>query len=244
MVPLTPLHRPFATFREPPKWITNPAVIVGLTLGSAVLLAVAVYALGQVLAAQTTGTVTVDNPAYPGDAFCENPAFEETQPDRYQPGGCDEPETVERDPSAIVSEAFAQVAGLLLFGWLFLWLLGGIALHVAAWLANGRGTPGDSFAIASWSGAASALTAIPSVVVLALAVQSTDIAMSDPERTRQTLEAAIGPVEPFLLLFGLIGTTWQAVIWYAGLVELHDVDGARAAFISGVFWLLLMAGSL
>lgn len=191
-----------------------------------------------------SGTVAVDNPAYPGDALCENPAFEDAYPEGFDRGGCDEPKTVQRDTDAIVNQAFVDVAGLLLFVWLFMWVLGGLALHAAAWLANGRGTIGDSFAIASWSGAASALTAIPSLVVLAFAIRSAEFAPSDPERSQQAFEAAIAPVEPYLLLFGLIGTTWQAVVWYAGLVGLHDLDESRAAVVAGAFWLVLMLGSL
>lgn len=244
MFPPTPLHRPFSAFRNPPRWITRPGVIFGLALGSAVLLAAAVYVFGQVLAAETTGTVTVDNPAYPGDGFCENPAAREAMPEDHRVTGCDESETVQRDSSAIVEQAVPQIVGMVFFGWLLLWLLGAGGLHVAAWIARGRGTAAESFAIASWSGAAAALASIPSFVVLTLAVRSADIELSDPERTQQSFDAAIAPVEPYLLLLGLLGTIWQALVWYAGLRGLHDLDGSRAAFISGLFWLILMLGSL
>lgn len=244
MLPPTPLHRPFSAFRDPPRWITRPGVILGLALGSAVFLTAAVYVFGQVLAAQTTGTVAVDNPAYPGDGFCNNPAAQEAMPEGHRVTGCDEPKTVQRDASAIVEEAVVQIVGLVFFGWLFMWLVGAGALHVAAWIARGRGTAAESFAIASWSGAASALASIPSLVVLTLAIRSSDVELSDPERARQTLEAAIAPVEPLLLVLALLGTTWQAVVWYAGLRELHDLDASRAAFIAVVFWLTLLLGSL
>lgn len=240
MVPRTPLHRPFSTLADPPDWVTNPLVVAVLALGSAMVLAVAVYVLGQVMAAQTTGTVTVDNPAYPGDAFCDNPAFEEVQTEHFPEERCDEPETVQRDPAPMVKETFAEAAAMLFFGWLLLWCFGAVALHVAARFGGGRGSIGDSFAIASWSGAASALAAIPGILLLALAVRSEGYTFSDPERTRQTVEAAIAPVEPYLLLLGLIGTTWQAVVWYAGLVGLHAMDEARAVFVSAFFWLLLV----
>lgn len=252
MVPATPLHRPRQAFANPRSWCLNPAVVAGVALGSALLLAIATYALGVELAEQFTGTVTVDNPAYPGDGFCEGPAFDEMYEEvndessefPSMDAACDEPKTVERDPAPIVREAFARVALYVFFGWFILWTGGAFLLHVAAKIAEGDGSLTETFAIAAWSGVPSALASIPAVVLVGYAVQSAELSLENPERTREAIETAVAPAEPVLLLFTVIGTLWQAGIWYAGLVSRHDLDTGQATIVSAVFWVVMLLMSL
>lgn len=237
MLPPTPLHRPVAFFSDAPRWARAPAVAVGVALGSGLLLAIAIYALGVEVASQVTDSVTVDNPAYPGDAFCEYGAGEfPDRTGRHDP--CDEPATIERDPGPMVRDAFAEVAFYVFLGWMVAWFVGAILLHVAAKVADGVADMRDTFAIAAWSGVPSALATLPAVAVMAHALESEELTLEDPERTRATVEAALASVEPTLLAFAVLGTTWQAAIWYGGLRGLHDLDRLRAGIVAGLFWLL------
>lgn len=245
MLPSTPLHRPVGFFSDPPRWRWDPAVAVGVAVATGLVLAVTIYALGMVLAEQFTGTVTVDNPAYPGDTFCEGPMADEFA---EQPGSladnCDEPAEVERDPEPYVHEAVTELTVLTFVGWMILWAVGAILLHVGARVAGGDGTMRQTFAIAAWSGVPSVLLSLPAAVVVAERLRTTELTLEDPEATRQAVESAIAPVEPILLAFTAVGTLWQAAVWYGGLRGLHDVDRGLAAIVAAVFWLVTLGMSL
>ncbi|WP_460918986.1 Yip1 family protein [Salinarchaeum chitinilyticum] len=243
MVPPSPLHRPVEFFSDPPPWATSPAVAVGVAFASGLVLAVGFYALGLEIAEQFTGTVTVDNPAYPGDLFCESHSGSETG--TSWPGeACDEPAQVERDPEPIVRDAFREASVYLFIGWLIAWAVGAILLHVAAKVADGEGSMGETFAIAAWSGVPSVVTSMPAILVISRALESAELTLEDPDATIQAIEAAIAQVEPLLLVFTLIGTTWQAAIWYGGLRGRHRLQVGAAAVIAGLFWAISFAMTL
>lgn len=245
MLPSTPLHRPVGFFSDPPRWRWSPAVAVGVAFVTGLVLAIVVYWLGQVVADQFTGTVTVDNPAYPGDVFCDGPAADEFAD---EPGSlaerCEEPAQVERDPEPYVQEAVAELAFFTFVGWMILWAAGAILLHVGAKVAGGEGMMRQTFAIAAWSGVPSVLTSLPAAVILAEELQSAELTLDDPEASQQAVEAAVAQAEPLLFAFSLVGTVWQAAIWYGGLHGLHDVDRGPAAVVAGVFWVAMVLMSL
>lgn len=243
MAPVTPLLRPFRFFSDPPGWSRSPAVTLGLVLASTAALTAMVYGLGFVVAGELSGTVTVDNPAYPGDAFCDDSSFGGSAFDE-ELRGCEEPATIERDVSTMVMDAFDEVAAMMLFLFPLLWLLGGAVLHAAVWLARGDGTVGDTYWIAAWSGVASALLAIPGFLLVAAAVRSADLDQADPDAIVASLEASVAGLEPILFGVSLLGATWQAVLWFAGLVGVHDLDEGRALAVAGVLWLFLLVGGL
>lgn len=241
MLPSTPLHRPVGFFSDPPRWRWSPPVAVAVAFVTGFVLAILVYLLGDVVANQFTGTVTVDNPAYPGDVICEGPTADEFSDHPVSmEERCDEPPTVERDPAPYVREAFSEVAFYLFVGWLFMWAVGAILLHVGAKVADGEGMMRQTFAIAAWSGVPIVLTSLPTTVIVANRLQSAEFTLESPEAARQTIETAIAPVEPILLAFSVVGTVWQATIWYGGLRGLHDVDRSRAAIVAGVFWVFTL----
>lgn len=249
MAPATPLLHPIRFFRESGVWSRRPDVVLGLVFGSAIVLAAAIYGLGLVFAGELSGTVTVDNPAYPGDIFCEDSTFEdafddESSVDRSPPSGCDEPKTVERDAGEIAMEPFRDAAWKFLLGFPFLWLLSAGIMHGVAWLAGGDGTFGDTLAIGAWSGAVSTAVSVPGVFLLASAVRSADLDAADPEASLTALEASIGAQEPVLTGLSLLGVTWTALIWFGGLVGLHEADDARAAVVAGLLWLLMALSTL
>jgi hypothetical protein len=245
MVPSTPLHRPVGFFSDPPRWRWSPTVAVGLAFVTGLVLAITIYWLGGVIADQFGGTVTVDNPAYPGGPFCEGPgadAFSERPESMGDP--CDEPAQFERDPEPYVQEAVAEVTFFAFVGWMLTWAVGAILLHVGAKVADGRGAMRQTFAIAAWSGVPVVLTSLPAAVVLANRFRSVELTLEDPDASRQAIESAVAPVEPILLAFTVIGTIWQAAIWYGGLRGLHDVDRGPAAIVAGVFWVVTVLLSL
>jgi len=114
----------------------------------------AVWILTETFAARTDGTVLVDDPDHPGEAFCEGPLGENES-------DCEQLPDVERDIDAAIHEARGR-----LFGSLFLAvpvgrLFVGLLLHAGSRLAGGEGGVGDSFAVAAWG-------MIPGVVALAV----------------------------------------------------------------------------
>lgn|GEM_PF-313570 len=243
VLPPTPFHRPVTFFSDAPRWARSPAVAVGVAVGSALLLAIAVYALGVEFASQFSETVTVDNPAYPGDQFCEiNDGSFPSGPEGHDP--CDEPATVERDTGPMVREAFNEVAVYAFIGWMLAWAVGVILLHVGAKVADGVADMSDTFAIAAWSGVPSAVATLPTVAVIAYALRSEDLTLEDPETTQAAIEAALASVEPILLVLAVVGTTWQAAVWYGGLRGLHDLDRQKAGVVAAVFWVITLLMSV
>lgn len=240
MVPSIPIFRPFRCFSRPTDWTSRPGTAIALGVGAAVVFAVLIYVTGVVVAAQTGGTVTVDNPDHPGEGICEN------RPANFpEPTGCDEPETVERDVGNLLLEAFDTVAVVAFVGYLFAWLFGAGVLHLGAWLAGGDGTISDTYAIGAWGGVATLVTSIPGIALLGAAFLSVDFAgAAGQEAMVEAMRTEVRSLGPLIAGLGLLGSTWQAVLWYAGLVGLHDLDDDRALFLTGVLWLLSVLGSL
>ncbi|WP_435065200.1 YIP1 family protein [Halobaculum sp. EA56] len=228
--PRTPLLRPdsyFAAHDGSPPFAHAAAAVAVVTLATAAGLAVF---LGEFAAALDVA-VTVDNPAYPGDAFCENSAFEDT------PSGCDEPETVERDLGALVAEELswlppAAVALVPLF-----WVVQAGVLHAASALADGSGPFVDTLVVVAW-GMVPGLARILGVGALLVYRLRTTPLSGDPESALATLEAAVAGVEAVALLAALVVGLWGGAIRTYGLAEARDHTLGDAAGIVAVLTLV------
>ncbi|NIQ57978.1 MAG: hypothetical protein GWN71_32780, partial [Gammaproteobacteria bacterium] len=86
MAPYTPLLRPRRYFAEREVRIDRVAAVAFVLLLAGPL---TVYGVGWALTANLSGSVMVDNPARPPDAFCPE-------------DGCEEPERIERDVDAVL----------------------------------------------------------------------------------------------------------------------------------------------
>lgn len=223
--PRTPLLHPNRYFTEhdgAPPLAHAAAVVAVVTLVSAGGLAVF---LDQ-FAAALDAPVTVDNPAYPGDAFCENAAFDTT------PAGCDEPPTIERELGAIVAEELSWLplaAFVIVPIW---WLWQAIVLHAASAVAGGTGTLPETLTVAGW-GMAPSLVRLVGIGALAVSRLHTVSVPADPGSAVPALRSAFAGIELAGLVAALVVAVWAGVIRTYGLAAARDIPASRAAAVVG-----------
>ncbi|MFW5934604.1 MAG: YIP1 family protein [Halolamina sp.] len=218
--PRTPLLRPnqyFSAQDGSPPLAHAAAVVAVVTIAVAAGLAVF---LDQFAAALDT-TVTVDNPAYPGDAFCEDGTFDQT------PSGCDEPTTVERHLGAMVAEEFSWLppASIVLVPLWWLWHT--IVLHGAGRAVGGAGRVAETAAVAGW-GIAPSLLRLVAVLGFAVAQLRSVSVPTDPESAIAVLQSAIAGVELVGLVAVLVVAVWAGAIRAYGLAAVQGIPASTA----------------
>ena len=224
--PRTPLLRPDSYFEahdgSPP--IAHAAVVVAVVT---VAVAGGMAVLIDQFAAALDTTVTVDNPAYPGDSFCEDSMLDNT------PSGCDEPETVERNLGAMIADELSWLAPASVVLVPLWWLWQSAVLYGAGSAARGSGRFADVAAVAGWGMAPSLLRL---VAVLGFAVQRFQSVSvpSDPENAIAVLQSAISGIEIVGMVAVLIVAVWAGAIRVYGLAEAHDLQLSTAGVIVGV----------
>jgi hypothetical protein len=184
------------------------------------------WAFFELLVARIDGTVMAENPAYPGDAFCQiNPAAE----------GCDAPREVRRDIDTVIADVRGEVLVLFLFFPPLGWLFSGLFLHVGSWLAGDEGTAKDSFAIAAWGVAPVVFSLVVGMAVLRVTFDP--VTVTAGTNADQFLDLVTEELDPFVsaaTVFGIGSTLWGAYINHGGLVATRGVRSPRAAVIVGV----------
>ncbi|WP_276258489.1 YIP1 family protein [Haloglomus litoreum] len=223
--PRTPLRHPDRYFSERTASTGRGIAVSLLTM---LVLLVGVYTLGWVFAANIDGTVTVDNPAYPGDAFCDGDS-----PGEFTPHGCDEPKRVERNIDHFIWQAVGNVAGQLAIGLPLVLLLVAGALHAGTWLANGEGPFGRTLAVAAWG-------LVPTLVgmaatLLALWLTFDPITVGDGYDPATLRDQAIAQLDTMRLVgqaSGVLTMAWGGAIWGFGLSHERHVSGAAAAAVA------------
>ncbi|NHX35303.1 MULTISPECIES: YIP1 family protein [Halolamina] len=221
--PRTPLLRPDRYFREhdgSPPLAHAAAVVAVVTV--AVAAGMAVF-LDQFAAALDT-TVTVDNPAYPGDAFCEDGTFDRT------PSGCGEPKTVERNLGAMVVEELSWLppASVVLVPLWWLWHT--TVLYGAGRAAGGSGNFAEIAAVAGWGMAPSLLRLVAVLGFTVRQLRSVSVP-ADPESAIAVLQSAIVGVEVVGLIAVLLVGVWAGAIRAYGLADAHGIPVPTAATV-------------
>ena len=223
--PRTPLLRPNSYFERhdgSPPFAHAAAAVALVTLATAGGLAVF---LGEFAAALDV-PITVDNPAYPGEAFCEDSMFDDT------PSGCGEPKEVERSLGALVAEELSWLPPATVVLVPMFWLVQGGVLHAASALADGEGAFADTLVVAGW-GMVPSLARLLGVGALIVYRLRTAAVPGTPNGATDALRAAIGGVEVIGLLAALLVAIWAGVIRTYGLADARDHSLGTAATIVG-----------
>ncbi|MFB6205020.1 MAG: YIP1 family protein [Haloglomus sp.] len=231
--PRTPLLRPDRYFRER---TASPGRGVAVAVVVVLVLLVGVYALGWVFATNIDGTVTVDNPAYPGDAFCGGDT-----PGSFTPSGCDEPERVERNIDHFIWQAIGSVVGQLAIGLpIVLLLLAGL-LHAGSWLANGAGPFGRTLTVAAWGMVPTLLGMAAALVALWLTFDPITVSSGQaPSTLRNQAVAQLDAMRLVGQVVGVLTTAWGAAIWRFGLYHERDISGTAASAIAVIVAMLFL----
>lgn len=234
MVPRTPLLHPdrYFTARR-----ANFARALGVVAVLTALTVVAVFVLGWILTARIDGTVMVDNPARPSDAFCSN--------DFFDGNGCDQPRRVERNIDSIFNSAISKVAGQMVWGIPFAWLLFGLLLHAGSWLAGGENGASASFTVAAWGLVPSVVSMAIGLGVLYLTFDPVTVTPAhNPEMFREQVLGELGALSTAGTLLGVGTAVWSGVIWRFGLEHARRLSAGAATAVAAVGTLLTILASL
>ena len=207
---------------------TNPAFGLMLVALFALSLALSIWYLGGMFAANIDITVTVDNPDRPPEPHCE--AFGD---DSIHGGACDEPEEIERNAGEILREMTNEYVGYAFILPFVLWALSGTILYVAARAAGGTGDVLSTFGVAAWTVVPELLRLIAGLAALRYALERTEFT-GPVEALPEQFLAAIAPVETPLLVVSLLVLCWQWYLLTAGIREVHDISRPTAAVAVGV----------
>lgn len=195
------------------------AVAVATAVGAAVII--------DQLATTMAVMVTVDNPDYPGDAFCgENAASQDTA------SGCDQPKTVDRELGALVAEEFSwfpPVAFVVIPIW---WLFQAGVLHAASGVVDGEGSFGETLVVAGWGMVPSLVRILGVTAFIAVSVQSLALP-SNPEGAVDALQAALAGVQPLSFGLAFLAAVWAGAIRTYGLADVRDLRVSTAAWVVG-----------
>lgn len=233
MSPRTPLLRPDRYFDERGVSLARGLAVVALVTAATVA---GVYGIGWIFTERIDGTVAVDNPGRPPDAFCDNSAASE-----QMTSGCDQPKEVERDVDDLLWKAVNSTAGEALLGLPFVWLFAGLVLHAGSSLAGGEGPAGNSWAVAAWGFVPGIAGIAAGLLVLSLTFEPMTVTPStEPAALRRHVVGTLGALEAFGTVAGVVTTLWGAVVWRFGLKEGRNLDGAAATAVAGVAALLLL----
>lgn len=222
MAATTPLTAPDDFFTDPPEWGLRASTALGLVVGGFVLVALSFYLVGQGTAELVSGTVVVENPAYPGDLICDAPSGT-TAPD-----GCSEPATHERSYSALVAEGFwstGQTLALLLVGG-FVFAL----VDVGTWAVyrDGEGSVVDSVSIAAWATVPWALAFTAFAPLLAYVVVSRSGSPSGSSFQGAVPDMGGLGLLAFALFVGAAVAAW--LVCYCGLRGRHRLSDGWATW--------------
>ncbi|WP_276271085.1 YIP1 family protein [Haloarcula litorea] len=179
---------------------------------------------------QFGGTVTVDNPAYPGEVFCEDGGVAGTTP-----RGCSEPETVQREISALLWQAVTDLLPWLVIGLVVVWVGLGVALYVGAWLAGGSGSVGATLEVTAWGLVPTLVSSVVAGATLVAFASGADLSGGGSAALLSEVRALQAGVSGLVLLaIQLGGAAWQAYVWTGGLRVVHGLGRGTAAVIAGL----------
>lgn len=226
----------FARRDDLPSGPVGLAVAFGVSTLVTTVLGLALFGI----AGQLTGTVTVDNPAHAPEWACDGGSGAE-----FTPTGCDAPATIERRLGDIFWEAASDQLVPLLVGLVVVWAGLSVALWVAATLAGGRGSLGETAGVAASGMVPTVATAAVAGGLLVWFATGADLSASDPQQVLATFRALTTGLRGLALTgVQLLGAAWQAYVWAYGLVHTHDLPTDRAGVAAGAVALLLAAGTL
>lgn len=237
MAPYTPLLRPGLYFAGREVSFFRVMALVGLLAAAGPM---TIYGVGWVVTDAVDGTLRVDNPARPPEAFCdEDDGVFADEPD------CDEPKQIERNVDALIWEAMGEFAGPSFIVYPLGLLVVTLLLHGGAGLYGTEQGWFPTFAVAAWGLAPAVLGVAVALVALALTVDPVTVAPGDDVGAAlQPLEAQFRAVEPYRAVVTAATAAWGGYIWRAGLAEQQGLPSTEATLVAGIVAVLHAAVGL
>ena len=211
---------------------TLPRAALVVTL-VALVSTLSIAGMGWYLGQQVDVTTQVDNPAYPGDAFCGDDAFATTMT------GCDAPKTKTVDVGAKLWDEFAQRLPVVFLGSYATWLLFGALLHASSWFAGGEGSFSDTLVVTAWGMVPSILQTAVGIVLFYLSVRNADFATT-PEALVQQFRTLTRTARGGNAVMTLPVTAWSWYVWSYGLKHRRNLSTGQATKAAGAVAVLVV----
>lgn len=224
MAPLTPLVRPDLFFAERDLDGFRILVVVG---GVGISLLVLWYVSGWIMTDRIDGTVEVDNPDRPPDAFCDNDI------DLGETDDCNQPRKIEKNVDAVLWDVWGTVAGQLLLVLPIVWSFLAALLHVGSRLAGGENGVVATFGVAAWGLVPSLAGGIVAVVVLYFVFDPITVTPANQNTALETAKHSFRALDANLWVLGLVTSAWTAVIWRYGLEYRQGISAVAAWSVAG-----------
>lgn len=209
----------------------------GIALVVATLLTALTAGVMRMFARQMTATTEIDNPDRPPEIICDMASS-------GQPSGCDEPATISVEVGDLFWDAVVEQLPTVFAGVVIFWFLTGVGLHLVAGGYVGEGSFGQTLSVVAWSMLINVLSVAISGLLLWLATQQIDLAVSSPEQLLSQMRRLTTTVLGFgAQLVQVIALVAQVGVWTAGLTVVHRNERAVAAVgsvIVGAVWLVLI----
>lgn len=242
MPPRTPLLRPDRYFTDREPAIGRGIAVAALVTFTMVAL---IAGTGVIFTEKIDGTVLVDNPNRPTEAFCEMGSG--SLPDSVGDTGlnCSAPTEVERNIDSLIDNALGELYGVTLVGVPILLLVIATGFHVATAAVGGEGSFGATATVTAWGFAPSLVTTPLCLAALWVVMDPVTISAGiEPTALEQTLLGSLDPWLPIVAGLNLSSSLWGAVIWTFGLQAGRDVSGPQAGTIAAAVTGFLLLGSL
>ena len=228
MAPRTPLARPGRYFAEREVRIDRVAAVAFVLLLAGPL---TVYGVGWALTANLSGSVMVDNPARPPDAFCPE-------------DGCEEPERIERDVDTVMWDVMDRFVGPSFVVYPLVLLGVTLLLHAGVWLVGGERGWFPTFAVAAWGLLPSVAVVLASVVAMRYALDPVTVAPGDdPSTALEPLLDQLRGFRAYRPVGSAIGGLWGAYIWRGGLIGQQGLRSGEATLIAALVAVLNAGGA-
>jgi len=194
----------------------------GIAFAVAALVTALIAGVMRMFARQMTATTEIDNPDRPSEIICEASSG--------QPSGCGEPATISVEVGDLFWDAAVEQLPAVFAGVVLLWFLTGVGLHLVAGGYVGEGSFGQTLEVVAWSMLINVLSVAISGLLLWLATQQVDLAVSSPEQLLSQMQRLTTTL-PGLgsQLVQVIALVAQVGVWTAGLTVVHRNERAVAA---------------
>lgn len=173
------------------------------------------------------GTVEVDNPDRPPDAFCDNDI------DLGETDDCNQPRKIEKNVDAVLWDVWGTVAGQLLLVLPIVWSILAILLHVGSRLSGGENGVVATFGVAAWGLVPSLAGGIVAVVVLYFVFDPITVTPANQDTALETAKHSFRALDANLWVLGLVTAAWTAVIWRYGLENRQGISAVAAWSVAG-----------
>jgi hypothetical protein len=229
LAPFTPLLRPGSYFAAGEVNFFRVMAVFGILLAAGPL---TIYGVGWITTANVNGTVMVDNPERPPEAFCGD-------------DGCTEPKRIERDVDSVLWEQLNDLIGPAFIIYPLVLGILTLLLHAGVWLVGGDRGWFPTFAVAAWGLLPSLGIVAAMLVGLWMTIEPVTVAPGDDIGTAlKPLERQFQAFDTYRIGGTIVESVWAALIWRAGLREQQGLPNPEATILAGIVAGLTAVGTI